>query len=144
MCLTCSPFNWHYALGCWLATFHKYSYNYSGINSIGRLEQLCIPNHLIFIPHFVDLWCCCSFQMMMLSLIFVHRFAHSWNIVGQNWGFWTINVGKWHYKEWCIKYNNSLFVCKFSNDWKNNQLIAGKHICEQWCRFPVFQHSQWC
>jgi len=48
--------------------------------------------------------------------------THSWNIVGQNWEFWTIDVGKWHYKEWCIKCDNSLFICKFSHDWKNEQL----------------------
>jgi hypothetical protein len=45
-----------------------------------------------------------------LLLLFCSQKRFSRNIVGQNHEFWMTDVGKRHFKKWCIRYNYTLFI----------------------------------
>lgn len=50
---------------------------------------------------------------LKMSYYFCYLFLinnHSGNNVGQDQELWMINATIWHFKEWCIEYNHTLFT----------------------------------
>jgi hypothetical protein len=51
--------------------------------------------------------CYCTFKELHITFI---TYDYSGNIVSQDQEFWTTEVGKLHFEEWCIQYNYALFI----------------------------------
>jgi hypothetical protein len=61
---------------------------------------------------------------MTTSYEWTHTEQHDGNTVGQDQEFWTNKVWKWHFKEWYIWYNYTLFIWVTLNDKKKWTILT--------------------
>lgn len=92
--------------------------------SIGRLMLLYVIRNITFILNLVDAWHYCTFQDHNIIYEFFSWKPHSGSIVYWDREFWTTDTG-WHFEEWCIWYNYTLFIWVIFQEQKT-LIIIGK------------------
>lgn len=118
------PLNLHSTFGWHVVTFCTYSYNCEGDYQYRQVSATVCFRNITFILNLVDAWHYCTFQDRNIVYDFFPWKPHSGNIVYWDQEFWMTDTG-WHFKEWCIWYNYTLFIQVIFQEQKT-LIIIGK------------------